>query len=55
MVFKSNIEIANILQENIYNTKGLNLNLMKWMANQDIVIQLYHSLIIKLQEYNLKI
>lgn len=26
MVFKSNTEIANILQENIYNTKGLNLN-----------------------------
>lgn len=44
MVFKSNIK--KIPQENIYNTKGLNLNLLKWAANQDIVIQLYHSLII---------
>lgn len=55
MVFKSNIKIANILQEDICNTKGLNLNLSKWVANQDTVIQLYHSLMSNLQEYSLKI
>lgn len=39
MVFKSNTEVANILQENIYNTKGLlNFNLLKWVTNHDIVI-----------------
>lgn len=46
LVFKSNIKIACICQEDIYNIQGLNLNLLNWAENQDIVTHLQHASII---------
>ena len=40
------LKATRICQEDIYNIQGLNLNLLNWAENQDIVTHLQHSSII---------